>query len=125
MPNIAGKLKELRLQAGLTQGQLADKLGVDQATISTVELGRRNPSLPLLDKWLEFFQVQINIIDGAIVLRPEEELLVKATRALPPEKRQLLTRIALALTQMDPFATSLLGDLISRSEATFSKSKPT
>lgn len=38
------QLYELRLQAGLTQPQLAKLSGVDQARISNYENGRRHPS---------------------------------------------------------------------------------
>lgn len=38
------QLTELRLQAGLSQPQLAKLSGVDQPRISNYELGRRTPS---------------------------------------------------------------------------------
>lgn len=39
-------LREARTKAGLTQDELAERSGVDQTTISSLECGRRaNPSL--------------------------------------------------------------------------------
>jgi transcriptional regulator with XRE-family HTH domain len=40
---FAGCLKELRMQAGLTQQQLAEKAGVGQRTISHLEQGVQEP----------------------------------------------------------------------------------
>jgi transcriptional regulator with XRE-family HTH domain len=37
-------LRETRMKRGMTQDQLAEKSGVDQTTISSIEIGRRTPS---------------------------------------------------------------------------------
>jgi len=42
------KVKQLRVSKGLTQLELADKIGSGESTISRVEKGKYNPSL----KWL-------------------------------------------------------------------------
>lgn len=42
------RLAELRKSKGITQKELADKLGVTQKTISTWELGTREPSIESL-----------------------------------------------------------------------------
>jgi transcriptional regulator with XRE-family HTH domain len=41
---FAGRLKELRQQAGLTQQQLAEKAGMTKDGVSHLEQGRRSPS---------------------------------------------------------------------------------
>jgi transcriptional regulator with XRE-family HTH domain len=41
---FAGRLKELREQAGLTQPGLADRAGLSKAGIADLEQGRREPS---------------------------------------------------------------------------------
>ena len=41
---FAGRLKELREQAGLTQPELADRAGLSKAGIADLEQGRREPS---------------------------------------------------------------------------------
>ena len=48
-PQIARK----RRAAGLTQQQLAEKTGIDQAAISRIESGRANPTLNTLDSLVE------------------------------------------------------------------------
>ena len=59
------KIKALRKSRGLTQDQLADRLGVRRATISNYEIGRRTPHLSDLRKLaealgttMEYFAVQ-------------------------------------------------------------------
>jgi putative transcriptional regulator len=43
-------MERIRKERGLTQVELAEKLGVRQSTISHIEQHRRNPSVPLLIK---------------------------------------------------------------------------
>lgn len=45
---IAIKLGELRRKVGLTQKELANKLGKPQSTISRIETGDMNPSIGLV-----------------------------------------------------------------------------
>lgn len=70
---IAKKIKALRKTRGLTQQQLADALGVQRATISNYEIGRREPSISDLEKIgkvlgvsLEYFGVACNDIRDLI-----------------------------------------------------------
>ncbi len=46
-------LRRARTAAGMTQIELADRLGVQQSVISAYESGRRQPSLPTLAKLIE------------------------------------------------------------------------
>jgi len=48
-PTVAGSLiLAARLKAGLTQRQLADRLGVTQPVVAAYESGRRQPTIPSL-----------------------------------------------------------------------------
>ena len=50
---VAGSLVwQARTEANLTQRQLADAAGVPQSTIAAIESGRRQPSIPLLQRLL-------------------------------------------------------------------------
>ena len=52
-PSVAGSLiLAARLKSGLTQRELADRLGVSQPTVAAYETGRRQPTVPTLMKWL-------------------------------------------------------------------------
>lgn len=44
---MENKVKIARVKVGLTQQQLADKVGVTRQTISLIEKGKYNPSLNL------------------------------------------------------------------------------
>lgn len=54
---IGNKLKALRVGRGLTQQQLADKLGCNRSTISNYENGNREPRLQEIALMSEFFGV--------------------------------------------------------------------
>ena len=64
---IGKKIKTLRKTRGMTQFQLADALGVERASISNYETGRRFPHLQQLEQIakilgvsLEYFGVETN-----------------------------------------------------------------
>jgi transcriptional regulator with XRE-family HTH domain len=57
---IGAKLKILRKGRKLTQEQLAEKLGVNRATISNYEIGRRLPNLNDLKRFAEFYGVGLD-----------------------------------------------------------------
>ncbi|HQR02854.1 MAG TPA: helix-turn-helix transcriptional regulator [Rhodocyclaceae bacterium] len=46
---IGARIKELRKQAGLTQEQLAERVGLDSRHLSRLEVGRHFPSLDSLE----------------------------------------------------------------------------
>ena len=45
---VGRNVRRLRSVAGLSQAALADRLGVDRAYVSGLELGRRNPTIVTL-----------------------------------------------------------------------------
>ena len=50
---LGPEIAERRRAAGMTQRQLAEKTGIDQAAISRIESGRANPTLNTLDALVE------------------------------------------------------------------------
>lgn len=58
--SIGTKLKILRRGRKLTQEQLAERLGVNRATISNYEISRRSPSLKELKRFAEFYGVGLD-----------------------------------------------------------------
>ena len=57
--NIGRRLRELRLERGLQQADLARHLGVSPAYLNLIEKGKRTVQLPLLWKALAFFEVEM------------------------------------------------------------------
>lgn len=56
MPDrVENRVKELRLEQGLTQEALGEALGVSRQTIISIENGRYVPSLPLALRISRFF----------------------------------------------------------------------
>ena len=58
------KLKSLRLEKHLTQKQLGSKLGVNKATISAYEKGSTYPSIDIMIKLCEYFDVSVDYMVG-------------------------------------------------------------
>jgi transcriptional regulator with XRE-family HTH domain len=42
---VGGNVRKHRIAAGITQAALADRMGVDRAYISGLEMGQRNPTI--------------------------------------------------------------------------------
>jgi transcriptional regulator with XRE-family HTH domain len=51
-------LREIRLKKNLSQGDIADKLGVHRSYISGLERGKRNPSLLTIKKMAKAIGVE-------------------------------------------------------------------
>lgn len=50
-------MKNFRLNQGLTQQQIADKLGINRVTYTKIELGYRDPDLSFMKKFEEAFRL--------------------------------------------------------------------
>lgn len=61
---FSNRLKELRLQAGLTQLQLAQRLGITKSVISFYELSERAPSPDVLIRLANIFHVSTDYLLG-------------------------------------------------------------
>lgn len=56
------KLNDLRKKAGLSQKELAEKLGVAQASINYWEKGQRTPSIDMVMLIAEYFNVSVDYL---------------------------------------------------------------
>ena len=64
MVDFGANLKKLRLEEGLTQQQLADRLGVTKSVVSYYELQERYPSPEVLTKLASIFHVTTDYLLG-------------------------------------------------------------
>lgn len=64
MVDFGNNLKTLRLQNGLTQAQVAQKLGVTKSVISAYETGLRLPSYDILINISRIFKVSTDYLLG-------------------------------------------------------------
>ena len=64
MPNkdFAAMLKYLRNRSGLTQMEIAKKLGVAKSTISMYENGQREPEFETLESLADYFNVTMDFL---------------------------------------------------------------
>jgi putative transcriptional regulator len=53
---MRNEVRSLREGRGLSQGQLADQMGVSRQTINSIETERYTPSLPLAIQLARFFE---------------------------------------------------------------------
>lgn len=91
------RLKDLRESRGLSQQQLADKLNVSRATISSWETSRTEPNLGQIEQLAKIFNcTKTRIIDGAdqvdyaLTLEDDEILIIEAYRKLSAADKLLV-----------------------------------
>ena len=71
--NFSEKLRDLRKKSGLSQKELADKLGVAQASINYWEKGQRTPSIDMVTLISNYFVVSVDyLLTGKDGERPKE-----------------------------------------------------
>lgn len=58
------RIKVLRKEAGLTQAELAKKIGVSDASINKYEKGIMSPKIDKLEKMAETFTVSVDYLTG-------------------------------------------------------------
>ena len=64
MNNVPQRLKELRLENGMTQQQIASLLNIKQQSYTRYECGTGEPSLQTLIKLAEIFSVSTDYLLG-------------------------------------------------------------
>ena len=61
---LSKNIKKARLKSGLTQKQVAERLGVAQAQYARWESGGRNPKDETVEKLAEIFEVSFDYLKG-------------------------------------------------------------
>lgn len=86
---ISKRIKEAREMMGLTQKELADRLGVTASAVTNYENGTSHPKEPVLLKMLEILPVDANFLFQDDIKSPkregythQEKLLIKKYRTL-------------------------------------------
>lgn len=91
--NFGDKLKQLRLEAGLTQKQLAEQIGITKSVISFYELRERTPSPDVLIKLASIFHISTDYLLGidktkSLDISGLDDEDVKAVRAVVEQLRK-------------------------------------
>lgn len=89
------RLKEARINARLTQEQLAQKIGVAKSTLSGYESGSREPSVATVAKLLQTLQVDANFLyqDEMVDMSGFEMLHIEKYRNLDRHGRELVDMV--------------------------------
>lgn len=56
------KFAEMRAKKGMTQGQVADKLGVDRSSVAKWETGAAEPSIDKLSQMARLYECSIDAL---------------------------------------------------------------
>lgn len=89
MVGLGDKLKELRKEKNLTQQQVADRVNVSKAVISSYELSNRSPSYQTLVKIANLYKVSADYLLGM-----DERKVIDVTD-LTAEQIELLEKLTL------------------------------
>lgn len=85
MGDFKSVLKQLRMAKGMTQGELAEKIGITRSRLSMYELGQREPDLETLEMIADFFNVDTDYLMG----RTNKTTIVPESYYLDYEARDL------------------------------------
>ena len=106
---INQRIKELRIENGLTQKQLADSIGIAQTTVATHEKSH-DPNIYCLIKYADFFECTLDYLAGReqaplpyALSKPEREL-IQTFRKLKPQAKEY------ALQELQALSNSKLND---------------
>ncbi len=91
MDQLGERLRELRLEKGLTQVQLAVQAGTSPGLINQTERGRRTPTLPTLEKLAAALDVEVGDLFAGKAEAPSQPSLNNALEAGRPV--ELATRL--------------------------------
>jgi len=99
---IAARIREARIAAGLTQGQVAKFLGLHRPSISEIEAGNRSVSAEELVQLADMFDVDLAWLggEGADTVDPHDNKLQLAARELQKLKPDDLERLLKIITSM-------------------------
>lgn len=108
---IVNSVRAFREQAGFSQQQLGESIGVTRQTVAAWETGDREPSLANLSKIAKVFGISVDrlLLDADQQEKEEISLLFRADRpaSLTPALRQLLTQKAINYASLEQLLDEL------------------
>ena len=107
MATFADRLKQLRVEAGLTQHELAHKVDLSYGAIGNYESGKREPNLVTLEAFADLFNCDMDYLLGKTNERPEFSLeevwIINCYRHADKDAREA---VKLMLRRFDQDATA-------------------
>lgn len=101
------RLKALRNELNLTQQAFADRIGVKRNTVATYEMGRNEPTDPVIKIICDTFHVnEVWLRTGEGEMRVEipkdDELMALINKSMNEESGEIRRRIATAVMNLSP-----------------------
>ena len=93
MATFKDMLKYLRNREGLSQAELAQKIGLGASTISMYEVGKREPDFETLETIADFFNVDMNFLLGKIGSENRISLTPKDERDIKKDLDSIMEKI--------------------------------
>lgn len=98
MKTLYQRIRMLRINMGLNQSELADKIGVTKSAVSQWESGKRNPDKEALLSLADLFNVDLNYLYGkedvtSRYLKYDEILLIDKYRSASAEIKSAINAI--------------------------------
>ncbi|MCH5314567.1 MAG: helix-turn-helix transcriptional regulator [Eubacterium sp.] len=107
------RIKELRKKSGMTQMDLAKKLGVTKGTISTWETGSRSPNYDVVDQMCEMFRASMDYLMGRTDVNSYRDMTDADTEQLGKwTVEQDLTEYALKYARLDEYGKQAVESII-------------
>jgi transcriptional regulator with XRE-family HTH domain len=105
--SMAARIKEARKLAGLSQGQVAQMLGLHRPSVSEMEAGNRRVSSEELARLAEIFDVSASWLLGEApdtlqANDPKLELAARELGKLKPDDLDRLLKLFAAMRRTDP-----------------------
>jgi transcriptional regulator with XRE-family HTH domain len=99
---IAGRLREARQLAGLSQGQVAKMLDMHRPSVTAIEAATRRVSAEELSRFAEIYDVSLAYLTGEVpdtvgLDDPRLQLAARELGKLPPESLDQLLKALAAL----------------------------
>ena len=122
MSEFKSMLKYLRERSGMSQAELAKKLGISKSTVGMYELGRREPDFETMEAIADIFNVDMNFLYGKkysendsyytnpetaalaqeLLDNPDLRMLFDAARDVKPENLQLAAEMLKRMKETNP-----------------------
>lgn len=94
------RLKEARLLSGLTQEQLANKIGIAKSTVTGYETGNSEPDMKKISKIIDVLKIDANFLwQDEMQIKEELHPLVKIYGDLNTEGQSVLMGVAKSMAR--------------------------
>ena len=96
MAEFKDMLKYFRERAGLSQSELAAKLGLSASTISMYEVGKRQPDFEKEELIADFFNVDLNTLRGKDIenlYSPKQREFMDKYGRLTDQQREMVDKL--------------------------------